>query len=64
MTLKKKTPKLLKQLLTFIRGIIMKNVQCMQSTQIFLRRTSIITRKRQAYTITYEYVIQRIKEKI
>lgn len=42
----------------------MKNVQCMQSTQIFLRRTSIITRKRQAYTITCVYVIQRIKEKI
>lgn len=42
----------------------MKKVQCMQSTQIFLRRTSIIMRKRQAYTITYVYVIQRIKEKI
>lgn len=40
----------------------MKKVQCMQSTQIFLRITSIITRKRQAYTITYVYVIQRIKE--
>lgn len=35
----------------------------MQSTQIFLRITSIITRKRQAYAITYVYVIQRIKEK-